>query len=442
MGIIYLYVAGYLELLMDKEGLAMAVSGHAKRGQRHMGKERKDKEQAKEQIKARVYAHKKSLADMVMKFLDNGGEAKWTAGWDREYVGRISAPWNACTKWRYTRGNMFLLKLHMYLNSWGDPRFVTYRQVINNKVQTTDGKPLRFKHNPETPSGRQRGLPIFIPMWIDGGESKKKAAEVVENEEERADEQKETSSQSRLVFKAVTVFNAQQFENFPKFEIDKDYRVSWRDWSLIDDFIKTSGIKVTHAAALRYPHYSVNKNEIFMYPPKMFKTSEEYYATLLHEWYHATGHKSREDRLDAIVKKKDPEAYAIEELRSEIFTILVSTSLGLSMPSDADEKTNRNLNYIKHWVNNIPDESKRVGVIFKCFEDASKMMELFTSYLFDQDPKVEWFPPREQWIRDSRKIDVQIPPSSLYVKDAGMESKMREEEKERGANKGELVLDR
>jgi antirestriction protein ArdC len=380
--------------------------------------------QVKAKIKQRVEAHKAKLAETLLERLFAHEElGEWSPEWSREYMQQFNIPWNPVTRWRYSGGNMFFLSLSMLMNGWEDSRFITFNQMVGKKILSDDKQPLRIKD-----SERKKGMLMFQPVPIKKGHKKKTEVEVnkeqyINGQSEQTEEEKEAVSQDTfIVFRPFTVYNAEQFENFPAFDIKQDFRVSWNDWSVVEDFVRSSKIRVEQVST-DTPAYNTKSDKIYMPPKKSFKTAEAYYATLLHEWFHATGHKSRENRYK-VYNKKDFSSfdeykaarqrdYAVEELRSEIFSMLASDLMGFNRSvrtNGADGNIiKNNIRYIRSWLSTL-NEKEKTSIVIKCFEKASEMLDVFTNYLLGQQPtRAPWFPPKSEWIRDEAKISVQIP---------------------------------
>jgi len=98
-----------------------------------------------------------------------------------------------------------------------------------------------------------------------------------------------------------------------------------------------------------------------------FKDGESFYATMLHEMAHSTGH---EDRL-----KRDMsgffgnEKYAKEELVAELTAALSASSLGIST-SIREE----NAQYLKSWLETLKEEPKFILTVLSDVHKASTMI--------------------------------------------------------------------
>jgi antirestriction protein ArdC len=85
--------------------------------------------------------------------------------------------------------------------------------------------------------------------------------------------------------------------------------------------------------------------------PERFTGTDEYYATKLHEFYHATGHETRENRQNK--QSQTLKGYAFEEMRAEMFSILAGARLNLPMPESNSAA------YIDHWNQKFSAERSR-----------------------------------------------------------------------------------
>jgi len=83
-----------------------------------------------------------------------------------------------------------------------------------------------------------------------------------------------------------------------------------------------------------------------------FHTAEDYYGTLFHELIHASGHKSRLDRLDEGGFGSDP--YAKEELVAELGSAFLSQAVGIS-EERLDEKSAA---YMMHWAKQLKQDKR------------------------------------------------------------------------------------
>lgn len=102
------------------------------------------------------------------------------------------------------------------------------------------------------------------------------------------------------------------------------------------------------------PHYAPHLDEIVMPPIEFFKADYFYYSTLAHEWIHATGHKSRLNRLKH--DNSDRKAYANEELIAEVGAAILRHHLGINIPEAEKESAA----YLKSWLTSLRANPKHL----------------------------------------------------------------------------------
>lgn len=88
--------------------------------------------------------------------------------------------------------------------------------------------------------------------------------------------------------------------------------------------------------------YSSSSDEIGMPNINRFTSSEGYYATLVHEMSHWTGHSSRLDRK--LANKFGSNAYAFEELIAELSAAFVCNNFGL------ESEIENHASYLDNWL--------------------------------------------------------------------------------------------
>lgn len=121
--------------------------------------------------------------------------------------------------------------------------------------------------------------------------------------------------------------------------------------------------------------------------PERFSGTDEYYAAKLHEFFHATGHETRENRQQK--KAQTIKSYAFEEMRAEMFSMLAGAHLALPMP-----ETN-SAAYIANW--NQKFSGGDVKAVFQAASEAAKILTVLHQFESDEQPAARWFPRREAW---------------------------------------------
>lgn len=113
-------------------------------------------------------------------------------------------------------------------------------------------------------------------------------------------------------------------------------------------------------------YYSPSKEVIIVPTKEQFRDGESFYATLLHEMAHSTGHSSRLNRLKpAMFGSYD---YGREELVAELSAAIVSSNIGIS--SSIREE---NAQYLKSWIKTIKEKP---DFLFSVLSDVNKASQM------------------------------------------------------------------
>ncbi len=132
----------------------------------------------------------------------------------------------------------------------------------------------------------------------------------------------------------------------------------------IEEFIKNTGIEIRNSAEGAY--YMPRMDYIGIPNKAAFKSTEYYYATLLHELAHSTGHKKRLDR--DMTGSFGSESYAKEELIAETTRVFLQVFLGLNNT----EMEEHNAAYLKGWLKPLKENPKG---LWKIFSEAQKAFD-------------------------------------------------------------------
>ena len=133
-----------------------------------------------------------------------------------------------------------------------------------------------------------------------------------------------------------------------------------------------SGIDVTLKHGGDRACYIPSADEVHMPPEKAFKTEAGYLGTAMHEFTHATGHKSRCDRgVKAMQSRFGTEAYAFEELVAELGACFLQETLGIEM------HTENHASYLDNWLKVLKGDKRAI------FTASSKAQQA-TDYILDK----------------------------------------------------------
>ena len=105
----------------------------------------------------------------------------------------------------------------------------------------------------------------------------------------------------------------------------------------------------------------------------------DYYATALHEVGHATGHPSRLNRED-LGHPFGSEAYAREELRAEIASLMLGEQLGIG------HDPGQHVAYVGSWIRALENDPRE---IFRAAADAEKITTLVRSFEREHEQQTE-----------------------------------------------------
>lgn len=177
--------------------------------------------------------------------------------------------------------------------------------------------------------------------------------------------------------KGYTVFNVEQIEGLPAHyyapaqepPLDGAQRIEQAE-----AFFRETGIAIRHGGTRAF--YTVDADYVQMPPFECFQDAESYYATLAHEYCHATRHPARLDR-DFGRKKWGDAGYAMEELVAELGSAFISADLGLT-PEVRDDHAA----YIGHWLKVLKADKR---AIFSAAAHAQRAVE----FLHQRQPAPE-----------------------------------------------------
>ena len=163
--------------------------------------------------------------------------------------------------------------------------------------------------------------------------------------------------------KAYRVFNAEQIDGLPA-EFYGTPAEEPRDLGTaadpeLDAFFSATGAEIRTSDEPR-AYYNPVADFIHMPPIATFHEAGGYYATLAHEFCHASG---AGHRLDRFSRFSDRAAYAFEELCAELGQVMVCAQLGLT-PDFGQSAA-----YVASWLRALKDDKR---MIFKAATEAQK----------------------------------------------------------------------
>lgn len=336
-----------------------------------MGGWRKDEDcggERKSRFEQSREAQEEFVNGIARTMVELGGKRAWERGWHSESLG---VPYCALTGRPYSGGNMVRLFLLSLAREYRDDRWVTFRQM-----KEMDEKAFVRKGEHGVKLLRPDEIFFYVDergerRWID----KKKV-------QEKKDEGFEVDRY--VVFLPFTAFNASQIENFPGRGVREPPMGEIGRDELVEAFIASSGVPVEHGHG--NPCYHMERDLIMMPMPGMFADTGEYYSAKLHEFFHATGHRDREDRFG---ERESAADRAREEMRAELFSVMAAALLGLpaTLANSAE--------YVGHWNKKFSGGDAKA--VFKTAFEAGRILDALRDFRDGNAPRLDWYPDREEW---------------------------------------------
>ncbi len=266
------------------------------------------------------------VTDKIIAELESGNLPSWVKDWS----GEAGSDCNVITKKPYNGINTIILGM----SGFQSPFWGTYKQWLSLGAQVTKGS---------------KGTHIIYYSPVERGSKVTEAGEV-----------KEYS----YILKSYTVFNAEQVTGWeaPATPAPKPFNNIFA----AEVLAVKSGAVIKHEDDNAY--YSPSQDFIAMPHKTQFKSEAGYYATLMHELAHWSGHESRLSR--DLSGRFGNEAYAMEELIAELSAAFLCAKLGI-----AGEL--RHSSYIASWLRVLRNDNKAV---FKAAALAQKAADYLAGF--------------------------------------------------------------
>ncbi len=258
-----------------------------------------------------------------------------TAPWQKDWKpGELSLNTNPTSDLTYAGAN----QVRLAMRSYNDSRWMTYRQAQEQGYQVQRGeKSTRISFYSKyrlVNKLDENGQAILGP---DGKPEKERV--------------------NQPYGKYYSVFNATQIKGI---EALPERAPDWNPIERAEKILLNSGVKISHTQRDR-GFYNPNTDAISIPAKSQFPTAEAYYATVIHELAHWTAKAGRVERQTG--PKGTPD-YAKEELRAEIASWMINTSLGLG-----HDPSNHKA-YVANWAQVLKNDPKE---IFRACAQAEKI---------------------------------------------------------------------
>lgn len=319
------------------------------------------------------------IAESMLKLAEKAG--KWQEGWATAQP--LGMPYCPATGKEYNGANSVRLLMASMLSGYDDNRWMTFKQIQELQSKNPDLE-LRVRKG-------EHGIKILRPEEVfftvdeEGHWNFLNAAEIKQIRQAEADGEEHPEVKRKTLFYPFTVFNAKQIDGFPARETPVSPMTEIERNEFVERFVASSGVEVQHYNG--GPCFSHSENTVKLPHPDTFYSTEEYYAAKLHEFFHATGHETRENRQQKTTQTL--KGYVFEEMRAEMFSMLAGATLKLPMPESNSAA------YIDAWNQKFSGGDARA--IFKAASEASKMIAVMCQFGRDEQPSPKWFPPKGDW---------------------------------------------
>lgn len=295
------------------------------------------------------------LTNRIIEILENGETPPWRAGWEKVAV----RPFNPYSGTKFRGGNVLNLLIAQAAKGSIDPRWMTFEQIKKAGLRLNAGSTAQH-----------------VEYWNFYPKNK--------DESKSLDDAEQEEEQKIMFCRFYAEFNGGDIVGLPELHYQKP---EFEPHEMIERLVKATGVDLHHRTVSLVngdikedaAFYSHGSDKLVMPPMGAFKSADAYYATLLHELCHWTGHTDRLDRRKPGEERSmtSPE-YAMEELRAEIGSCYLTAMFGL------DANIESSAAYTAHYLNLMRDEKNGKHVMFAAARDAEKIID----YLFAFDPEL------------------------------------------------------
>ncbi|MBJ8931644.1 ArdC family protein [Citrobacter freundii] len=299
---------------------------------------------------------RKETTDKLIEIIESGQPLPWDKGWRNVAV----SPFNPFSGSQFRKGNKFNLLCIQSSRGSIDPRWMTLKQI--NKA----GLSLR--------AGSKAAL---VEYWNIVEKDLTNESDSVDTEKADSDKSTRPSVFSRIFYE----FNGEDIIGLPELSYAEP---SFNTNEMVERLVAATGAQIEHrtvtvaaAEVVKDAAFFSHSADVIVLPPKgAFNSEAGYYATLLHELVHWTGHHTRLNRrAEGEQRQKDSPAYAREELRAEYGAALLTSMFAL------DAKAENHASYLKGYLELLRGDKNE---IFRAASDVEGIVD----YLFEFDPEL------------------------------------------------------
>lgn len=315
-----------------------------------------------------------AVTDQIVRAIEQGA-GQFQLPWYRE-TGRIGCPVNSHTGESYRGVNVITLWASAMSGQFGSGYWASYRQWQALGAQVR--------------KGAKGSLIVFY--------------KTLEMPLETKDDSDEKTRKRIPLARASYVFNAEQVEGWAPPPAPASPGILAH--SKADTFIEATGATIRHGGDRAYysprdDFIQIPERERFLGTPTS-SASEGYYATLLHELTHWSGHASRLNRDYS--GRFGGSSYALEELVAELGAAFLCADLAVANHPRADHAA-----YIDHWLSVLKRDKKALFHAAASASRAAAYLAEFSGRSDEPDKQPSSFIPDSSSPPSSRESRAQAP---------------------------------
>lgn len=319
---------------------------------------------------------KEQLQDLFTNMLNRKLDEPWEKPWFTP-INNNSYLTNYKTGRQYKNGNFFLLLFASVFSGFNTLQFMTYKQGISLGYMVNKGS---------------EGLPVFyynFKYYKREGEKRIPLPESPYN----------TWSNTQLIASGIFkipfikihhVFNVSQFTNLQtglslESEINsklidkEEANINTNPEKLLEgceEILKSWECEIKLVKGSGICFYVPSLDFIQLAEREQFKNNEFFYATMMHEVTHSTGHDKRTGRINKFKDsyETEKESYAIEELVAEIASAFIMASNNFA----TEHQRVNSAVYLQGWKKSLKDdENLALKVCNEAYKAVSYIAERF-----------------------------------------------------------------
>ena len=305
------------------------------------------------------------LIDKYIEALESG-EIPWEKGWN------TTRPHNPITGTEYNGFNRLWLTFISHEKGYKDTRWFTFNEIADFKNKYHPDEKWKLKKGSEGVEISKK--PSYYNEVEDKYYNSRQYYKILASLDDGEKEQ--FKNECKMIWNnkdILYIYNAEEIDGIAP---EQGIEVDPMTMDKMNTIIENMGVE--YEEQVQDKSYYVQSFDKVVTPPKeRFKDESLYFATLLHELSHATGHASRLNR--DLSGEFGSEKYAIEELRADIGSAFLMADFGLEFD---ESHVNNHLAYIQNWAKVLKNDRT-------ILQEAIKDAEMINDYVVEMSKQRE-----------------------------------------------------